>query len=174
MTPGKLFVISGPSGVGKGTLVERLRSRLPQCVLSVSATTRKPRPGEVDGVSYHFLSDEEFDRLISEDGLLEWAEFSGHRYGHDVLLEIDVQGAMQVRTAAPDALLIFIAPPSRAELERRLRERGTESAEAIERRLAAAEVELSRQNAYDRVFVNDDLERTTDELVAFMSARDER
>ena len=181
MDRGKLYVVSGPSGVGKGTLVSQVLPRLPRCVLSISATTRAPRPGEVDGVSYHFKSDEEFDRLIADDGLLEWATFSGHRYGtpkqavldelengHDVLLEIDVQGALAVRIAFPEAVLIFIAPPSVEELARRLRGRGTESEAAIENRLATAALELSHQMDYDAVFVNDDLARCADELVAFM------
>ena len=182
MTASKLYVISGPSGVGKGTLVSLIVPRLPHCELAISATTRSPRPGETDGVSYYFLSEEQFDDLVSHEGFLEWATFNGHRYGtprqkvldrlavgNDVLLEIDVQGAMQVKEAYPEAQLLFIAPPSFDELERRLRERGTESEEAIESRLQTASLELSQQMNYDAVFVNDDLSQTADALVSFMS-----
>ena len=158
MSHGGLFVISGPSGAGKGTLVARLVDEVPGCWASVSATTRAPRDGEREGVDYFFLSREEFDDLVASDGFLEWAEYSGNCYGtprssveehraagENVILEIEVQGAFQVREKVPDATLIFIEPPSLEELERRLRSRGTEDEEAIARRMETAKVELSRK-----------------------------
>jgi guanylate kinase len=174
-------VIAGPSGVGKGTIVRRLVQRLPRLRVSVSATTRPPRPAERDGVDYRFVSDEEFSRLIADGELLEWAEVFGHRYGtpaapvrealsrgEDVVLEIDVQGAFQVRERDPRAVLVLIEPPSMAELERRLRERGTEDEARLAERLATAERELAERAAFDHVVVNDDLERAVDRLVAII------
>lgn len=182
MRKGNLFVISGPSGAGKGTLVNRLVERIPDAWVSVSATTRQPRPGEIDGVHYFFLSDERFDELIAANGFLEWADVYGNRYGtlkrtvreqmrqgKQVILEIDVQGALQVRKLEPEAVLIFIEPPSLEELRRRLTDRATETGEDTERRLAAAEVELAHKMEYDKQLVNDDLEVATDELVAFVN-----
>ncbi|MGN0035510.1 MAG: guanylate kinase, partial [Coriobacteriales bacterium] len=167
---GGLFVISGPSGVGKGTLVARVLDRLDDVWLSVSATTRPPRQGETDGVSYRFVSDEQFDHLVADDGLLEWAWVHGQRYGTPraaiddrvaagirVILEIDPQGAFQVRERYPQAVLVFIVPPTFSDLEKRLRTRGTESDEQIARRLQTAQVELSEANEYDVVIRNDDL-----------------
>src|SRR6266480_5241170 len=155
MSKGRLFVITGPSGVGKGTLIRRLLERMPELELSVSATTRPPRPGERDGVDYHFLTEEEFDRMVHDGRLLEHATYSGNRYGtprseveprlaagRSVVLEIEVQGARQVREAMPEAVQVFIAPPSPAALRERLEGRGTDRPEAIARRLAAAEEEL--------------------------------
>jgi len=181
---GNLFVISGPSGAGKGTLVQKVLARDPALWLSVSATTRAPRPGEVDGVSYLFRTDEEFDELIAEDGLLEWAEVHGNRYGtprapvvehveagDQVILEIEPQGAFQVKAAYPDAILIFIAPPSFEELERRLVHRATETPEQIRRRLQTAVVEMGREKEYDVVVCNDDVDEATDRLLAFMVSR---
>jgi guanylate kinase len=175
---GRLFVITGPSGVGKGTLIRRLLERMPELALSVSATTRSPRPGERDGVDYHFKSDEEFDRLAREGELLEHAVYSGNRYGtprseveprlaagESVVLEIEVQGARQIREAMPEAVQVFIAPPSPEALRERLKGRGTDSQEAIERRLAAAKDELAARSEFGFVIVNDDLDRATDELV---------
>jgi len=175
---GRLFVITGPSGVGKGTLIRRLRERMPGLELSVSATTRPPRPGEVNGVDYHFTSDEEFDRLAREGRLLEHATYSGHRYGtprseveprlaegRSVVLEIEVQGARQVRQAMPEAIQVFIAPPSPEALRERLQGRGTDRPEEIERRLAVAEEELAARREFGHVVVNDELDRATDELV---------
>jgi len=175
---GRLFVITGPSGVGKGTLIRRLRERMPGLELSVSATTRPPRPGEVNGVDYHFTSDEEFDRLAREGRLLEHATYSGHRYGtprseveprltegRSVVLEIEVQGARQVRRAMPEAIQVFIAPPSPEALRERLQGRGTDRPEEIERRLAVAEEELAARREFGHVVVNDELDRATDELV---------
>ena len=168
---GRLTVITGPSGVGKGTLVKRLLERHPQLWLSVSATTRAPRQGEVDGKSYFFHGRDAFDALISTGGLLEWAEFAGNRYGTPrkpvqdqldrgcaVLLEIELEGARQVRHSFPDGFQIFLAPPSFEELERRIRGRGTDSESAIQRRLQRAEEEMCAQTEFDAVVVNDNLE----------------
>jgi guanylate kinase len=173
----KVFVITGPSGVGKGTLIEKLLERIPELELSVSATTREPRPGEEDGRDYHFLSDEEFERRIEGGDFLEHAPYSGHRYGtlreavegklaegRSVVLEIEVQGARQVRAAMPEAVLIFIAPPDPDALRRRLEGRGTDSPAAIERRLRTAELELEAQVEFPHVIVNDDVQKAADEL----------
>ena len=180
---GRLIVLAGPSGTGKGTVVRRLLERHPEIALSVSATTRAPRPTERDGVDYVFVSDAAFDRMIADDELLEWAEIVGHRSGtparpveaamaagRDVLLEIDVQGAGWVRRRRPDALLIFLAPPSLEELERRLRSRGTEGEEALARRLATARDELAERHRFDHVDVNDDLDRAVAEVEAILEA----
>ncbi len=181
---GRLFVISGPSGAGKGTLVNRVMGRRDGTWLSVSATTRLPREGEVDGVSYFFLSDDEFDAKIEEGDFLEWANVHGRRYGTlksvvlekleqgiDVILEIDVQGALQVRENHPDAFLIFIKPPSFEELERRLVSRGTETAEQIAGRLEVAKLEMEQEKCYNVSLVNDELERATEELLEIMDSQ---
>jgi guanylate kinase len=173
----KVFVITGPSGVGKGTLISALRERVPGLELSVSATTRPPRPGEVDGRDYYFLDPEEFDRRAREGAFLEHATYSGHRYGtlrseveeklaagKGVVLEIEVQGARQVRAAMPEAVQVFIAPPDASDLRRRLRGRGTDADEAIEARLRTAEQELEARQEFPHVVVNDDIERAADEL----------
>lgn len=182
---GALFVIAGPSGVGKGTVVSEVRRRLHDPpVVSVSATTRPPRPDEVDGVDYYFVDDEGFDRMERDGELLEWAEvFRGHRYGtpagpvelhrsagRDVLLEIDVEGARQVRERVPDAVMILLEPPSRAELERRLRSRGTESEADIAERLATADLELAQRDRFDHVVVNDDVEAASSQVAAIIEA----
>ena len=172
-----LTVITGPSGVGKGTLVRRLLQRHPQLWLSVSATTRAPRAGELDGQDYVFLTREAFAALVAQGGLLEWAEFAGNAYGtprgpvekrlaagQPVLLEIELEGARQVRQSFPAARLLFIAPPSFAELERRIRDRGSDEAAAIQRRLERARVELEACGEFDAVVVNDDLEQALAEL----------
>jgi guanylate kinase len=164
-------VLTGPSGVGKGTLVARLRERHPELWLSVSATTRAPRTGERDGIHYFFHSKERFHELVQSGGLLEWAEFAGNCYGTPrqpvrervakgipVLLEIELEGARQVRNSLPEAMQIFLAPPSIEELENRIRGRGTEAEEAIQRRLKRAKEELAAQTEFDAVIVNDDLE----------------
>ncbi|PKR46268.1 guanylate kinase [Streptomyces sp. EAG2] len=177
----RLTVLSGPSGVGKSTVVAHMRKEHPEVWLSVSATTRKPRPGEKHGVQYFFVSDEEFDKLIANGELLEWAEFAGNRYGtprravqdrleagEPVLLEIDLQGARQVKESMADAQLVFLAPPSWEELVRRLTGRGTESAEVIERRLAAARIELAAETEFDTTLVNTSVEAVAVELLALM------
>jgi guanylate kinase len=179
----KVFVITGPSGVGKGTLISRLLDRVPGLELSVSATTRAPREGEVDGRDYHFLSPEEFDRRIEDDDFLEFATYSGNRYGtlrsevrrrfdegRSVVLEIEVQGARQVRAAMREAVQVFIAPPDAAVLRERLEGRGTDGAEAIDARLEVAKQELAAQDEFAHRIVNDDIERAAGELEAIVRA----
>jgi guanylate kinase len=176
--PARVFVITGPSGVGKGTLIRTLREELPGLELSVSATTRNPRPGEEHGVDYHFLSDEQFDERIEAGDFLEHASYSGRRYGtlkselirrtelgHPVVLEIEVQGARQVRTQMPEAVQIFIAPPDEASLRTRLIGRGTDAPEDIEARLAVARDELAARDEFQHVVVNDRLDDAVGELV---------
>ena len=178
---GRLFLITGPSGVGKGTLVAALLQRHPQIWLSISATTRAPRSGEQEGQHYFFLDRVAFEAKVAQGGLLEWAEFAGNCYGtprepveqqlaagRPVLLEIELEGARQVRQSFPSGVQIFIKPPSFEELERRIRGRGTDSEEAITRRLARAQVELAAESEFDAVLVNADLERALSELEALM------
>jgi guanylate kinase len=173
----KVFVITGPSGVGKGTLIAELLRRVPGLELSVSATTRGPRAGEVDGRDYHFLGAEVFDRRAEGGEFLEHATYSGHRYGtlrsevderlaegNSVVLEIEVQGARQVRDALDDAVLVFIAPPDPAALRARLEGRGTDSSEAIGTRLRTAEEELAAKDEFAHLVVNDEIERAASEL----------
>jgi guanylate kinase len=179
--PARVFVITGPSGVGKGTLIRGLLERLPELELAISATTRAPRPGERDGAHYHFLTDAEFERRAAAGDFVEHASYSGRRYGTlrselerrtasgaPVVLEIEVQGARQVREAMPDALQVFIAPPSVQALRARLVGRGTDAPEQIERRLASAGHELAARPEFSRVVINDRLEQATDELAGIV------
>ena len=174
---GKVFVITGPSGVGKGTLIEQLLERIPELELSTSATTREPRPGEVDGRDYFFLEPEEFRRRLEAGDFLEHASYSGNYYGtlreeverrlaegRSVVLEIEVQGARQVRDAMPEAVLIFIAPPDEEALRERLEGRGTDSPEDIEQRLRTAEIELGARSEFPLEVVNDEVQKAASEL----------
>jgi guanylate kinase len=181
---GTLFVLAGPSGVGKGSIVRELVSGDPEGLsLSVSVTTRPPRPGEVDGVDYFFVDDDAFDRMIRAGELLEWAEIVGHRSGtprgfvedrlaagRDVVLEIDVVGASQIRERVPGSVLIFVEPPSMEELERRLRGRGTETEDRIRLRLETAEWELEQRDWFDHVLVNDEVRRASAQVAAIIDA----
>ena len=174
---GSLFVLSGPSGAGKGTLRKKMFQNVPGISFSISCTTREPRTGERDGIDYHFLTVDEFQRLLERGEFLEHAEVHGHFYGtlrddavrmlnsgSDILLEIDVQGALQVREKMPESILLFVAPPSFEELEQRLRERGTESEERLQIRLRNARWEMGKAALYDYVIINDDIERAAKEL----------
>jgi guanylate kinase len=178
MPAGKLIIISGPSGAGKGTLVDHLVARVPGLWVSVSATTRNPRPGEINGRDYFFIGGDEFSRRIAAGDFLEWAEVHGNRYGTlrrtveakmaegtDVILEIDPQGALQVKDVMPDAVLVFIIAPSMEELERRIRTRGAETEEQVTARLATAVRELELVGTYEHVVENDDVAQATDKLV---------
>ena len=179
----RVFVITGPSGVGKGTLIRTLRERMPELELSVSATTREPRPGEADGVDYHFLSDAEFQRRVDAGDFVEHATYSGRRYGTlrgeldrrtgagaPVVLEIEVQGARQVRETMPEAIRVFIAPPSREALRTRLVGRGTDDAEQVAARLRTADAELAAQDEFAHVVVNDRLDDAVEELTGIVRA----
>ncbi len=183
MPRGALVIISGPSGAGKGTLVDLLVARVPHLWVSVSATTRSPRPGEVHGEDYLFISADEFARRIEAGDFLEWAEVHGNRYGTlrpsveaklaegcDVILEIDPQGALQVKELMPEAVLVFIIAPSFEELERRIRKRGAETDEQVKTRLATAVRELELVGTYDHVVENDDVARATDELARIIES----
>lgn len=181
------FVICGPSGVGKGTLVKRLLADIPNVALSISCTTRKPREGETDGVSYYFLSKDEFEKRIKENLFLEWALVHGNYYGTPrdyvennvkdgkiILLEIDVQGALAVKQQKPDTILLFIAPPSVDELRRRLDNRGTDDEATKQTRIKNAMEELSQQDKFDVVLVNDDLEICYSKLKNLITGRQDK
>jgi guanylate kinase len=183
---GRLVVLVGPSAVGKSTVVRCVREQVPNLTFSVSATTRSPRPGEVDGVDYTFVTRAEFDRMIAEGELLEWADIHGGLQrsgtpakpieaamsaGKPVLIEVDLAGARAVRAALPEAVLVFMAPPSWDELVARLTSRGTESAAVIERRLETARVELAAQDEFQAVIVNDEVQKSCEELVSLLVGR---
>ncbi|WP_264324061.1 guanylate kinase [Romeriopsis navalis] len=178
---GKLIVLTGPSGAGKGTLLKALLAEHPELYVSISATTRSPRPGEVHGQHYFFLERAEFDQMVADGNLLEWAEFAGNCYGtprqpvaeqiaagKTVILEIELEGARQVRASFPEAYRIFILPPSFDELENRLRGRGTESDEVISRRMTRAKDEIAAANEFDIQIVNDQVERAVQELATIV------
>lgn len=180
---GRVLVLSGPSAVGKSTVVRRLRERVPDLLFSVSATTRAPRPGEVDGIDYHFVTPQRFQQLIDNGEMLEWAEIHGGLQrsgtlsapvlgaaaaGLPVLIEVDLAGARAVKAAMPEAVTVFLAPPSRDALRRRLLGRGTETPEVMARRLATAEAELAAQGEFDVVVVNSQLESACAELVSLL------
>lgn len=183
LAPARLTVLSGPSGVGKGTVVSAIRGTEADIWISVSCTTRRPRPGETDGVEYFFRTQDEFVSMVDAGDMLEWAQFAGNLYGTPrvpveerlaagvpVLLEIDLQGARQVRSAMPDARLVFLAPPDVVELDRRLTGRGTEDADTLAARRALAEIELAAAAEFDTVVVNDDIGRAAAELVRLASS----
>ena len=183
MYKGRTFIISGPSGVGKSTVLKELFKDRDDLYFSVSATTRSPRPGEVDGVHYHFTNVDEFRKMISEDAFLEYAEYVGNFYGtpkkyvdramddgRDVILDIEIQGANQICAKRPETVRIFIAPPSWVELERRLTARGTDSQEVIQSRLLRAKVELQTASSYDYLVINDTVEQAVAEMAAILCA----
>ncbi|HEY9596352.1 MAG TPA: guanylate kinase [Cyanophyceae cyanobacterium] len=180
MQAGKLIVLTGPSGVGKGTLLRIILQRHPELYLSISATTRQPRPGEIDGQQYYFVNRDKFNQMIAEDEFLEWAEYAGNYYGtpraaverqiqlgQSVILEIELVGARKIHKTFPSALRIFIMPPSLAELENRMRGRGQDSEEAIAKRLSRAQAEIEAADEFDIQIVNDDMEKA---LVAIEAA----
>ena len=184
MQAGKLIVVTGPSGVGKGTLLRSLLARHPELYFSISATTRQPRPGEIDGQHYYFVSREKFEQMVAASEFVEWAEFAGNYYGTPrlqveqqieqgrlVILEIEVVGARKINHTFPTALRIFILPPSLAELERRIRDRGQDSEDAIARRLTRAKAEIEAADEFDVQIVNDDLETTLVHIEAAIFAR---
>lgn len=183
MRRGKTFIICGPSGVGKGTVVSRLLEQDPTLYFSVSATTRAPRPGEVEGVHYHFLTREQFDQWVEEDAFLEHAEFVGNCYGtpkkyvdqamdqgRDVILDIEIQGAEQVHSKRPETVRIYVAPPSWAELERRLIGRGTESMEKVRQRLERGRQEFAVAGDFDYFVINDTVDQAVEEIRAIICA----
>ena len=175
---GRLYILSGPAGVGKGTVLRRVFEKLDNIAYSVSCTTRTPRPGERDGTDYVFMDEASFKKMVSEERFLEWANVHGHFYGtrkdvvedilnsgRDVVLEIDVQGASQVKKKMPEAVMIFIQPPSFEELVRRLRKRGTEGPEEFELRILNAKEEMSHAGEYEHMIINDKIEQAADDLI---------
>tara|TARA_Y100001968_G_scaffold6598_1_gene5671 strand:+ start:301 stop:870 length:570 start_codon:yes stop_codon:yes gene_type:complete len=181
---GNLTVITGPSGVGKGTIVRKILENHSNVWLSISATTRKPRSGEIEGEHYFFLDNKSFQEIIDNEGFLEWAKFSNNLYGTpkkiikekiekgtNVLLEIELEGARQIRESFPEALQIFLAPPSLSELEKRIRGRGTESEESIRDRLAIANKEIIAKKEFDAVIVNEDIEKAFNEIEGLMGLK---
>ncbi len=181
----KLFVISGCSGVGKGTVINKFMERNKDFILSVSCTTRKPREGEIDGVHYFFLTKEKFEQNIKEDKFLEYAQFAENYYGtkkkyikqkfeegYNIILEIETNGALQVKEKMPEAVLIFIAPPSVEELEQRLRGRHTEDEDTIQKRLAQVKTELERSKKYDYIVINDNIDRAVKEIESIVKSHD--
>lgn len=179
----RLAVLSGPGGVGKGTVIAALRRVLPSWHVSVSATTRAPRPGERDGVEYRFVSDDEFDQMITDGAFLEWASFGGNRYGtpwasvreplssgRSVLLELEIQGALAVKKEFPDAVLLFLHPPDFAALHARLRDRGTDDQQRMRERLALAEWELAQASAFEHHVTNDDIDEAAARIASILGA----
>lgn len=185
MQRGTLLVVSGPSGSGKGTILQGLMEQEKNAVFSVSATTRAPRPGEIDGVHYFFISEEKFQKMVDQDEFLEYADVFGmNKYGtprayveqqlgqgKDVVLDIDVVGALNVKKAMPEAVMVFVIPPTRAELERRLRGRGTEGEEQIRRRLETAMTEVSKAKEYDYLVINDDLKEAVEQMCDILNSQ---
>jgi len=182
LEPAHLVVLAGPSGVGKSSVIQHALDQAPKTWLSVSATTRAPRPGEQDGVNYFYVSDDQFDQMIANEQLIEWASYAGNRYGTPrqpveeklaagtpVLLELEVQGAQQIRETMPAAILVFLEPPTWADLEARLAGRGTESQTEVQARLDAALKELESKGFFDHVIINDDVIRAARELVQYLS-----
>lgn len=183
MNKGTLFIVSGPSGCGKGTVLAEILKQ-DNVYYSVSATTRSPRPGEVDGVNYHFLTKDEFEKLIENDGVLEYANYCGNYYGtpkkpvedmlaegKNVILEIEVQGALKVMEKCPEAVSVFILPPSLKELRRRLHKRGTETEEVIEKRIGEASGEIRKAENYDYVMINGELETAVSDLLSIINSQ---
>ncbi len=179
---GRVFIISAPSGTGKSTVIQRIMELRRDLYFSVSATTREPRPGEVDGTSYSFLTHDQFEDLIGQNDLLEYAEYVGNYYGtpkkpvlehvgcgRDIILDIDVQGCKQVKKAMPEAVTIFIVPPSLEELERRLWQRGTDPQERILKRMERAKTEMGEKDSYDYIIVNDSVDKAAREIIDIMS-----
>ncbi len=178
---GRLYILSGPAGVGKGTVLRRVFQKLDNIAYSVSCTTREPRPGEKDGINYFFMDERSFKKMVHEDKFLEWANVHGHFYGtrrdiveetlnegKDVLLEIDVQGASQVKKKMPEAVMIFIQPPSFEELVRRLKKRGTEGPEELKLRIINAKTEMSHADEYEHMIINDRIDQAAEDFVSIV------